>query len=73
MTYERHPAERRRTTDRGRSQLSRYVHSGGFNRLKGRPTAPGSVLPGRLVSKRRRMLVAVTLILLLIGGYFIWF
>ena len=73
MTGERHLPEHRRTTDRGRSQLSRYVHSGGFERLKGRSTAPGSVLPAQLVAKRRRMLIALTLILLAIGGYFIWF
>ena len=67
------PGRQKNLPSRGRSQLSRYVHSGGFNRLKGRPQAPGSAVPEKVLASRRRMLLILAAVIVLIGLYFVFF
>lgn len=67
------PGRQKNLPSRGRSQLSRYVHSGGFNRLKGRSPAPGSALPEKVLASRRRLLVILAAVIILVGLYFVFF
>ncbi|MBE6357885.1 MAG: hypothetical protein E7057_01385 [Lentisphaerae bacterium] len=53
--------------------LENYVHTGGFNRLAGRPTAPGSWRPEHSFWRWRTMLVIGGLAFLLTGMFFVIF
>jgi hypothetical protein len=49
--------------------VDNYVNGGGFNRLAGRPSAPGSWQPERL-SRRWRMFLLLTGMAFLLTGLF---
>ncbi len=53
--------------------LGNYVHSGGFNRLAGRPSAPGSWRPERNAAKWRMFLVICGMAFMLTGFFFVIF
>ena len=68
MAENRSPAERR--WNPGRRDVKRYVHSGGYNRLAGRSTAPGSLRPPGFYVKRR---VVFIIFGVLFFGTALWF
>jgi hypothetical protein len=51
-----------------KKNIEDYVHSGGFNRLAGRSTAPGSLRPED-AKKRWRILILVFIICFLSLGF----
>ncbi|MBR7121209.1 MAG: hypothetical protein IKC94_03075 [Lentisphaeria bacterium] len=53
--------------------LANYVHTGGFNRLAGRPSAPGSWRPERSSARWRMALVICGTAFLLTGIFFVIF
>ena len=53
--------------------VDNYVNTGGFNRLAGRPTAPGSWQPESSSRRWRTGLVIVGMAFLLIGLFFMVF
>ncbi len=53
--------------------IANYVHTGGFNRLKGRPTAPGSWRPEHSFARWRTFLFVCGLIFLSVGMFFVIF
>ncbi|MBE6364874.1 MAG: hypothetical protein E7053_03875 [Lentisphaerae bacterium] len=53
--------------------IGNYVHSGGFNRLAGRPSAPGSWRPERSSARWRIFLVLCGMGFLLTGMFFVIF
>ena len=55
----------RRST--GANVARRYAKTGSFNKLAGRSTAPGSEIPERFYLRRRVIVLAVALALLLPG------
>ena len=56
-----------RRSRNGRREVRRYIHTGSFNRLAGRSTAPGSEIPERFYFRRRAVVLALALALLLPG------
>ena len=53
--------------------VANYVHTGGFNRLAGRPAAPGSWQPERSCRNWRMLLTAIGMAFLFIGMFFVIF
>ena len=53
--------------------VDNYVNTGGFNRLAGRPTAPGSWRPESSSNRWRTALVLIGMGFLLIGMFFMVF
>ncbi|MBQ9787940.1 MAG: hypothetical protein IJW33_07220 [Lentisphaeria bacterium] len=53
--------------------LGNYVHSGGFNRLAGRPSAPGSWRPEHSFWRWKMFLLTVGMAFLLVGMFFVIF
>lgn len=65
---------RQYSTSRSRrpGELRSYMHSEGFSRLAGQPTAPGSLLHTRSPLLRKIVLIAAELLFLAIGIWFIF-
>ena len=55
-----------------RKNLDRYVHTRGFNRLAGRPTAPGSVRPETAFRTARLMFLAFMTAFFAVGLWFVF-
>ena len=53
--------------------IGNYVHSGGFNRLSGRPSAPGSWRPERSFWRWKMFLTICGLAFLLTGMFYVIF
>ncbi len=53
--------------------IANYVNTGGFNRLSGRPEAPGSWRPGHSFWRWKMFLVICGLSFLLTGMFFVIF
>lgn len=53
--------------------IANYVHTGGFNRLAGRPSAPGSWRPERSFHHWRTILFICGSAFLLTGMFFVIF
>ncbi len=53
--------------------VANYVNTGGFNRLAGRPAAPGSWQPERSSRNWRMVLTAAGAVFLLTGMFFVVF
>ena len=53
--------------------IANYVHTGGFNRLAGRPSAPGSWQPERSSWQWKTFLVISGMAFLLTGIFFVIF
>ena len=53
--------------------LANYVHTGGFNRLAGRPSAPGSWHPERYSRWWKSAITLVGTVFLAIGLFFVFF
>ena len=56
-----------RRSRNGRREVRRYLHTGSFNRLAGRSTAPGSVRPEGFYLKWRIIGIAAGTAFLLVG------
>lgn len=56
-----------------RTRVDRYTHTGGFNRLAGRPSAPGSWRSGSMCRKWKILYTAVSLLFLAIGAKYLLF
>lgn len=53
--------------------VANYIHTGGFNRLAGRPSAPGSWKPERSFRKWQALLIISGSAFLLTGLFFMVF
>ena len=53
--------------------LANYIHTGGFNRLAGRPNAPGSWRPEPSFRKWKIFMTVLGMIFFLIGMFFVIF
>lgn len=58
---------------RSRGVTANYVHTGGFNRLAGRPSAPGSWRPEESFRRWRRTVILFGMLFLLTGMFFVIF
>lgn len=61
--------KRRRTPA---TEVSSYFHSGGFQRLEGRSTAPGSLIKPKSSTLRTFSLIAVEVLFLAIGLWYMF-
>ena len=64
--------ERKKRRKAPNTEVSSYFHSGGFQRLEGRSTAPGSLIRPKNSTLRTVSLIAVELLFLAVGLWYMF-